>query len=139
MKYRILRLRLIGSRIGAMNINGVKTFVSFEKFIPQRRQHHRTSSQKHKGNLRDSLERVISNFRNHRCSPNQLFIGHIVHQFRWVQVASQSNFRRRRGCLWCGYNVGRDGRVGGGGEGKLCELEIEGDVFEMESENDTET
>lgn len=104
-----------------MDVDVEKTIMPFEESFPQRRQQHRTSCQEHERHLRSSVEWIVSHFRNHGCSPNQLLVSHLVHDFRWVYEILQPHVLCRR--RWQG------GGVGGGVEREFVEQEIEGDIF----------
>ena len=79
-----------------MHINRVEPFVPAEELLPQRSHENMSPCQEHESDLRHAVVRVRRDPRRHRGSPQQLLVGHVVRDARWIQILFQSDVTSRR-------------------------------------------
>ena len=136
IKHRTLRQCLIERRMG-MDIDRIEPFISFEESLPKGSQKDWPFCQKHKCNLWGVFVRQFLNPRNHRSSPQQLFLCHVMHSLGWPRETLWLIWSKDGGfCLivwrWDGRRKRRRRQRW---KGEVVELKVEGEVFERESDD----
>lgn len=77
MEHATLRLGLVVRRV-RVHVDGEKTIVPLEEFLPNRSHENPTSHQEQESHSRHSTERVFLDPRRHRSPPQKLVVAHIV-------------------------------------------------------------